>query len=455
MKSLARLFVLNFFLVFTQAWGQIPNADMELWDSSVLQHPTGWRQYGFANKVAGYKSSYAAKVFRTSAQNSGPGALIYGNPENNFTGGIPVNARPDSVVGFFKTHIPTGDTGWLLVFFKRNGHTISQDIFYLLGTDSAQFRRRAFGINYNDTGIADSLIIGFASTNPDNPIDGGFVVADSLHFTGGTGQVQVPNSNFESWFQTVVQTPSGWNTSNNAGLQTTQPVTRSNDHVFGNHSARIQNVWYDGQLSYGFIMAGRQSNQGPPAPGFALTGRDSAFYVNYKFFPQGDTMQIAIIIYDSGQMITTGSLSQSDSVKNWTQVKIPIHYPQNYTGTPDSAALFCAAFKGGSNPHGMSVLYVDGFRLNVPMNHVQKWSMPLRLYPNPANTNLNLTMHHALPTDMKLRVTDLTGKEIAAGYAITGRNTLKIETAQLPAGTYLFKISGTGLQNTGRFQVIH
>ena len=108
---------------------QIPNSDFENWDSVTLHNPSGYRIYGTTLKVAGYKSPFAVRIMKNEQLNQGPGAVIYGDPENGFKGGIPGVGRPDSAVGYFKYHLVPGDTAWFLVFLKRNGQFISQDIF--------------------------------------------------------------------------------------------------------------------------------------------------------------------------------------------------------------------------------------------------------------------------------------------------------------------------------------
>lgn len=426
----------------TVSRAQMPNPDFEQWTSSQLNFPTVWKTYGVIRKVAGYRGGFAARIMRDPRGGSGPGAVIYGEPENNFAGGIPLSGRPDSAVGYFKVHVPAGDTGWYLVFLKRGGQIISQDIFYLFGTDTGSFRRLAFAINYKDTGRADSVVIGVASTNPNNPRDGGFVVADSLHLTAGATAYQIPNGRFESWNTVNITDLNGWFTSNVAfPAGGTVPVTRSTDRVFGNYACRIENVAQPGGgYAMGYIMAGRQGDDGPE-PGFPVSGRDSFLFINYKCTPQGDTINIAIIMYDSGQRVGMGILSQHNTVSSWKSDSIRISYNSGYTETPDSAVVFAAAFRGGSNPHGNTVLWVDGFRLNSPMNRLYRpWLLPATLVPNPAQDECLLTVFAKMQPGSTPLVTNAAGQTVKPEIQRISDTQLRISTRGLPAGIYHLSI---------------
>lgn len=422
---------------------QMPNPDFEQWTLSQVDFPLGWRTYGVIKKVPGYNNGNAARIVRDPRGGSGPGAIIYGNPDEGFSGGIPLSGRPDSAIGYFKRHLPAGDTGWYLVFLKRKGSIISQNVFYLTGTDTNSFKRLAFSLYYSDTGKADSIVIGVASTNPNNPRDGGFVVVDSLHLKGGGTAYQIPNGRFESWNTVNVQDLNGWFTSNIAYLNGgSMPVTRSTDRVFGNYACRIENVAQPGGgYAMGYIMAGRQGDKGPE-PGFPVFGRDSMLYVNYKCTLKGDTINIAVIMYEDSKRVGMGMLSQSADVSSWTQAQIRVNYDGGYTGTPDSAVVFAAAFKGGSNPHGATVLWVDGFRLNVPMNQVhQAWLLPATVAPNPCADQFTLRLNAPLLSGASPMMTNMAGQSVYPGFSQTDGHSVRVDVQNLPPGIYLVSIA--------------
>lgn len=434
------------------AEAQIPNPDFEGWTSVSQQKPSGWGTYGKAIRVGGFKSPAAVKLMRDYASNDGPGAVVYGDPEQNFAGGIPFNGRPDSAVGFFRCNFVAGDTGWFLVFLKRKGSLISQDIFYLTGNDSSHFVRKAFAIRYSDTGRADTLVIGVASTNPDSSFVGSWVVADSLHFTGGSVPPPFPNSGFENWTTVSYDQPDNWYSSNvkiPAGLPFA--VTKSSDHVFGQYAVRIQNVNAGGgNFIQGYVMAGRQGPNGP-LPGFAVSGKDSVLYCNYKCNPKnGDTVMVGVMLFHKDTMIGMGSLLQWNNVDTWTQAAIKLNYWYPKSSVADSGVIYCAAFQGGDIARGESVLYVDGLRFNAPMNRVTLFSrLPSGAWPNPAVNAIQIALPLPFP-GASVQLQGIDARLVSPEYQISAdQKTIFINTSNLPAGTWIYRIESGNHSTTG------
>ena len=452
-KSLALLLAL--FAMPFGMFAQLLNPDFEQWDSFVRSKPSGYRVYGQTTRISGYNSPYAVRIQRNNQLGNGPGAVLYGNPENGFSGGIPLASRPDSAVGYFKYHIVPGDTAWFLVFLKQNGQFISQDIFKLSGSDSSTFHRLAYKINYNGMGLADSVIVGVASTNPDLNFEGSFVSVDSIHFVGNTGATQIPNGNFEQWQNISYPQLLGWMTTNPEAIDAAHmPVTRSNDHITGQYACKIQNIAVgNNQFLNAYVMLGRQGNNGP-LPGFKVNGRDSLLYVSYKCFPQGDTINIAIMMFKNGNMIGMGNFQQMYTISSWSQVVIPINYWQNSI-VPDSAAVFCSAFKGGSQVHGATVLYVDAMSLNAPPSAITaQWVLPSKVYPNPTNSLLHIELPHGFNHIQSLEVFSVNGQSIEINYTVD-QSSIAIDTHALPEGSYWFKVIGNGKTFSGHFEVRH
>ena len=159
--------ILSLFIGLT-AFSQIPNSGFENWNTTNQTLPLGWRIYGSVTQAAPHNGTHAVKIERNPANTNEPGAILYGNAdEGNFIGGIPFNAKPDSLVAFFKYDIPVGDSAWVLMMFKNGGNFISQDLYHIYGNNTSVFERKAFKVNYSSGLTPDSLIIGFTSTNPD------------------------------------------------------------------------------------------------------------------------------------------------------------------------------------------------------------------------------------------------------------------------------------------------
>src|SRR5690349_10503597 len=125
--KLKLLFLIGLSGIYNLLYAQIPNPSFENWTSVTKFYPEVWRTYGIVTRVPGVGGTWAARLQSDPRDPGSPGAVIYGDPENNFAGGVPCSGRPDSAVGYFRYHILPGDSAWFLVFLKRGGKLISQD----------------------------------------------------------------------------------------------------------------------------------------------------------------------------------------------------------------------------------------------------------------------------------------------------------------------------------------
>jgi hypothetical protein len=426
---------------------QIPNPDFELWETQTKQIPNEWKTYGKTSKVKGYRSENAIKIERDNSKPNEPGAFVYGNPENNFSGGIACKSRPDSVVVFLKKNYVVGDTAWFIVMLKRNGSMISETNFKLFDSDTSQFIRHSFYITYTDTGRADSLIIGVTSTNPEDNFLGSFVIVDSLHFIGDNN-IMIPNSNFESWTTLTIENPKNWNVMGGSYFNGNYlpSVSKTSEKLNGNYAVKIQNTPLGNEFTQGFIMSGQQGNDGP-LPGFAVQGRDTVVYVSYKAFPKnGDKASIGIFMFKNGQMVGSGLMTQSYTINHYSQTAIPINYFNNFEGIPDSASIYCAAFEPGDNANGASIIYVDGFSFNKPtsgLNTQAKLKKILSVFPNPASSIITIEYLNTKNNPIEFKLFNHQGQLIINEKTTTsydGINKYRIDVEGLNNGIYTLKI---------------
>lgn len=447
-------------LIPALGFAQIPNPDFESWKTILKEMPQGWGIYGTTKKVQGYKSPSAVRIERDMQNLNSPGAVIYGNPDMDFAGGIAYNDRPDSAVFFIKRHLPLGDSAWFLVYFIRNGVKISQDNFKFTGSDSNNFVRMAFKINYKDTGYADSLLVGVSSTDPQNQFQGSFVIVDSVHFVGGKN-IPIPNGNFESWQTKTFEEPIGWFTSNqNMQVSSAEfPVVKTDDASQNKYAIKIQNIQSGPFYRQGYIMAGRQGDNGP-LPGFSVNGKDTLLYAYYKSFPKnGDEINIGVMMFDSGMIVGSGFLRQAYTVSSWSQTPIKIEYYFGYTGIPDSAVIFCSAFGGGEDAKGPSILYLDALRFNTPMLDVNTPAEQMGLfsiYPNPSLGNFNLLYPASINSEIMIQIFDINGKVVYSDYIYSetdGLNKHEINLENLENGVYYLRF-GNGKYSTSKKIII-
>jgi hypothetical protein len=442
---------------------QVPNPDLENWDDLSYNMPGGWFLYGKAKIATGYQSNRAIRIERDPLAPQTPGAILYGNAgANGIDGGIPLSSYPDSLVGYFKMGMEAGDTGFVLLILKKWGKTIGTTSMALIGNDSNTWARLGAPLYYTDTGNTDSVIVLVVGHNPAKNLMKSWVIVDSLHFSGGVAP-EIPNGNFEQWNAFTRMDPKGWFSTNvQVPPGYPSPVSRSTDKVFGSYSARIQNVSLGAAGIYpGYILSGGQGPTGP-TPGFPITERDTAFYINYKFFPQNtDTMGIGVLYYDSGVLVGAGFFVSAALQNTWKQVEIAIGYLPLYAGIPDSATVFCAPFQGGRNPTGESVLFVDGMKRNVPMNSIRKFVPEvslLRLFPNPASNHLVVLYTAESKGLVQVDLYNSAGqkvKEIANMEVPAGKYSGNADISDLPNGIYFCELRSNGKRSTERVVISH
>lgn len=438
------IYVLIIMLSSFYSFAQIPNPDFENWTLTNTVLPVGWQPIGLVTKVTPATEGLSAIRFERQNLNS-PGAIIYGNPPQgagDFTGGIPFADRPDSLVANFKYDLPAGDSAWVLFMFKNNGAFISQDMYYITGSNPSSFVRKAFQVNYTSGLTPDSVIIGFTSTDPNKSFVGGYMIIDDVHFTNTS--VGVPNGGFESWLTFPDEEPDDWFTSN-AGLLTnaTLPVTKTTDKYSGTFAARIENVITPNGIGMGYMLSGPQGQNGP-LPGFPVSERNSAFNGYFKFLPQNnDTLTIGILMFESGVQVGGGFFQNFATVNSYTPFSTTIYYNGGYTGTPDSATILLLPFQGGSNPHGNSVLYVDSLTISpaLPVGIAESNSAQISIsnYPNPFG-NYTIINYSILETGpVRIKLFDVTGREVVVlfnGNQTAGSHSMKYDSSNLANGIY-------------------
>lgn len=452
MKTLYSLCIV---LISVSAFGQIPNANFENWNTTNYIFPVNWNFFGTITRVSGANGNYAVKMERSG---DAPGAVVKGDPQGGqFAGGMPINVLPDSIVGNFNYSIAPNDTAWVLVNFKFQGTTLSFDIGTLTGNSGGGFVHLGFKNHFSSAQLPDTVFVGVTSTNPNdttNPM-GGYVIVDDLEFKDASGTTYpIDNGDFENWNNISNDDPIDWFTSNiSYAPYMLFPVSKTTDAQNGNFAIRLENLSFSNGLATAYALCGPQGQNGP-APGFAVSGRDSVFEGYYKFFPQnGDTGQIGIMYFYQGSQVGWGFSIITDTAANYTHFSAPIGFNPGFLGTPDSAAVFMLPFVGGSNPHGNSVLFVDNLSLIAPtvsLHKLEDVNNMVSLFPNPAKEMVTVQCNLKQVSDITISIIDAAGNELAAitqKGTVNTVNMIPIDLTNFENGVYLIKVkTGTSLE---------
>ena len=135
------------------------------------------------------------------------------------------------------------------------------------------------------------------------------------------------------------------------------------------------------------------------------------------------------------------------------------HYPFTSTGTAD----ICVVFLGIENPsnpatdnnsaNNQSCNTITFWGLNVP--NVTSVGM-LSVYPNPAQSNLNMDLNLNEGGNVVVKVVDVTGRTVLTenkGTLNAGEHRLDINTSSLGNGVYVYQLMVNDVSATGRFSI--
>lgn len=449
----ALFFVLMSFLVIAQ--NEIPNWDMEIWDSTVYDLPSQWQfRIGKINKETPPNSGNWACRLANDSLNQTPGVVMYGNSNDgiNFYGGIPFNERPDSLKCFIKYDIPVNDSAYMLILLKNMGTPICYEFFPLAyGSYTSNYIQFAHKINYLvPTILPDSLIFAVICTNPNNQplINGGYLVIDDITFTGSVSQV--PNGDFESWDTSITAYSLEEWYNNNWGVYWGFPpaISKTTDNYSGNYALLLQNYVNPPDTVWGstFTPSGG-ANPWDNNPAFPVSQRYNIFTFYFKYFPQNnDSMSVFVSFFYNHTMIGgCGYISDTAVTTNYKEIILPVYYSS--PDIPDSARINIAAYY--NRPKGNSVLYIDNlsFDLVTDISSQTTGMNDFSIYPNPfsSKTNISFTIQNSGQTIIE--ITDVYGKEIAMPVnkmMLKGNCNIVFDGSNLDKGIYFCRFkSGT------------
>ncbi len=429
------------------AQAQVPNGGFEYWTTTTKDVFSIWNNFGNVTKYTpAQQGSSAVRLQQGTAGTDEPGAILLGNPPTDngpFTGGVPFAARPDSFTGWFQYSHPSGDSSVILLYLKRNGKDISQNM-WKIGGNSSGWTRIAFPVMYQDTGKSDTLIMGIASTDFTDTLHfSSWLAADNLAFSGTV--LSIPNGNCEYWTTKSLTTPNGWAGSLSYNSPTTSLV-RSTDAAGGTYAIRLDN-----SLAGGGAYATTMNAGGGFKPSFPINIKPDTLYCYAKWLPQNnDTAVIQVSLWDSGDLIGVGETKLTAAVNAYSLFKLPVGYFGQPGRTPDSATIILAGFNftggyGTPRAYGNSSLTVDEIGFNMPWPlAIQNLNTPgFTVYPNPVSGTLYIggLLNAGEPIAIFASDGKLV-KQIKAESETNGITSLR--TDDLPNGLYLIKTATGG-----------
>ncbi len=427
---------------FFTGYPEIPNWDFQDWDIDTVHILRYWNVgLDSFSRVPGYSGNYALKL-------SGQTFALNGFPDDRlgFLGGYPFVGHPDSVAAYLNYSIEPGDSAFMLVFLKKEGQMISNNIIPITGNSGGLFKRFAHKLDYTSSLTADSIIVGTASTNlfsGKSSFKNNSLIIDDI--TLNPGRLTFANSDFEEWFPQVIESPRGWFSLKYIGLNdnpsSKHMVSKAYFNIPDDYAAEINTISINT-----FRMAGNLSIKSfidDNSGGFPVRGRHVSLNGYYKYIPAaGDTMEITIQMKKNGQNIGGGSFISYDSTPGFIPFTVPIFY--NYDLYPDSAIISISNSKKKTLDAGNSILLVDKLSFDGFYTGISQHTSPdlleldgMKVFPNPARDMLMIETQPDNPNDCSLTLLGITGQIIRETKLNTGQRISQLEVGDIAPGIYL------------------
>lgn len=273
--------------------------------------------------------------------------------------------------------------------------------------------------------------------------------AIALMFTAVISKAQtVPNGSFEAWSNpNGYLVPNDWETLNDmtssAGVYTATRGGTSSDYYL---KLTSQNVTGMGVMP-GLVVSGMLDMGNLTAlSGFPFTYRPVAFTGKWQYMGNsGNDIGYAKVFLTKWN----GTMNMRDTIgmamqdlsgmeMSWFNFSIPFTY--NSTDIPDSCIIALSA--SGPNPEAGSYLYVDNLSFSGIIAGVENTEITgtFRIFPNPANHEIQIDLSGLKSTAQQFEITDLTGRVIVTKQS-NGSLLQTISISELPAGNYLLRIT--------------
>ncbi len=439
-------------MIFFTGSSEIPNFDFESWTTAVFLNPQNFdRASGKITKFTpACLNNFAVKIENDTSNGGSSGGIMIGDTYdgNAFFGGVPFNARPDTLKGCFNYYIPNNDTAVILFLLKKQGIIISKSWFKIYGNSSGNYIDLNFPIPYISSGNADTLIIGISVTDirNHNPLTSeAFLIVDNIHFSGTTENI--PNNDFENWETNTLYTLNNWWHNNTNTINPIHPenitISPSMDAQHGSFAVLVQNFILPADTIWDFISTSKNWS----APGFSVNGRHQSVTGYYKFIPENnDTMTINVGLFKNNTNIGHGAFQSADLVTNYTPFIININ--SNDTVVPDSGNIIIQSCL--HKPRGNSKLYIDNLNFDGFLSGIKEpvltasKNFDFNVYPNPFNEQATVAFTIEQNEKVLVRLFDLSGKQVALlanGNYSAGNHSINLSAHGLKKGFYICVIN--------------
>lgn len=274
---------------------------------------------------------------------------------------------------------------------------------------------------------------------------------------------QIPNNGFENWTTTgTYSTPDNWATLNSM----TAPLgvftaTKGTPGSPGSSYLKLTSKTVTGVgVAPGVAVSGTiNTTTFKPKSGFAFSSRPQSLTGSWQYMygaSASDVGFISVVLtkWNASQQkrdtIAYGKRDLTGMAMGWAAFSVNLNYRN--ASNPDSCIIILSA--SGATPANNSYLYVDNLAFAGSVTGIAKGftsGAKLAVYPNPARENITIEFAVAKAEELKIQLTDVTGKVVQEIYSgnVSGNFNYQFSSSDLASGIYLLKIntdSGTEIR---------
>ncbi len=427
---------------------QITNGTFESWtDVLAYRNIDVWQNGNYqipgtstTTRVGGQVGQYAAHLETVTVGAATTfGFILHGN----FAGqspveGVPFTTAVDAMEGWYRYSLMPNDSAMIYLLLWNNGIAVDT-IVHLIGGVQTQWTSFSHPVNGGVPVTPDSVLVAITSSNPFSVAGiaaGSWIEVDDLQLTSTTvlNPDLLPNNGMEDWTDITTEEPDGWTTFNPLLAQLGYtPITKSSIAHAGSYSIRMETIDLGGDTLPGIITNGDLFGAGLFS-GIPYNDTPSLMTAFYQYAPVGtDTAGVAALFIKNGLLLEQAYLQITSAAAVWTFTGAPILLFQ----APDTLVLQVYA---GSNPG--SVLYLDDLAfsgISTGLSIVQ--TSPIRLWPQPANDVLNVSLTSQSTGGTMTRVLDRMGRVVLERNVVSSAaGQLVVPVHGLTPGHYILEV---------------
>ena len=286
-----------------------------------------------------------------------------------------------------------------------------------------------------------------------------FTVAIATIFSLASFAQAIPNNSFENW-----SNPNGYNTPDNWMCLNDYTATMNNftcmrgtPGTTGMYYMKLisKNVVGLGVVPGVAVCGSLNMSNFSAIGGFPFAFRPTSFDGKWQYMgaSTNDVGKIEVLLthFDSatGLRDTVGRAYHDliDMEMSWVNFSFPFTYYNS--NVPDTCMIYMNA--SGAAPEATSYLYVDNLSFAIPTNNDElNADAELNLFPNPASSNITLSLPLTFSSSTNVRIYNALGQFVVEQQAQAGMNVFDI--SNLPKGMYYLVATSEQQSKTLQFE---